>query len=73
MARMPVRPSSIAMDTKMRLSVRAPTLARAAQTTLATDNHISTISEWNPGPLSTPMVGISTSLTRALTLIRPSL
>ena len=36
-------------------------------------SHISTISEWNPGPLSSPMVGISTSLTRALTLIRPSL
>jgi hypothetical protein len=26
-ARMPVRPSSIAMDTKMRLSVRAPTVS----------------------------------------------
>jgi hypothetical protein len=29
-ARMPVRPSSIAIDTKMKLSVSAPTLTRYA-------------------------------------------
>ena len=36
-------------------------------------SHIGQISVWKPGPFSSPMVGISRSLTSALTLIRPSL